>query len=276
MKYAKKGMPWIATAIVGAGALAVTGGTIAATHPPAPAAAHAATFKSDITQENTPQYGHDAVLHLFMSPMPTGTVTERDGMIEVTGFGFTPGSSHTVEVSGPHGPRVLGTLTASAVGQASATFPAPYGSRHQVIVLDSGPGSDPIAVTSPYGEETFQQLTAVEAGYGTPQGFATVDYNPFARTVTVTLTAHGLTPGAHAAHIHSGSCASQGAVVYMLPDFTADAYGYVNHETRVVTGVTSFQPSSWYLNIHQGNSGDILDAAGNPTVFFRPLLCANL
>jgi hypothetical protein len=43
-----------------------------------------------------------------------------------------------------------------------------------------------------------------------------------------------------------------------------------------VTGVTSFPASGWYLNLHQGNSGNILDAAGQPTIFFRPLLCANI
>jgi hypothetical protein len=30
-----------------------------------------------------------------------------------------------------------------------------------------------------------------------------------------------------------------------------------------------------YLNIHQGNSRDIL-RNGQPTIFFRPLLCANI
>ena len=88
------------------------------------------------------------------------------------------------------------------------------------------------------------KLIAVEVNsngrnYGTPQGRATITYNPSAQTITVTLTASGVTPGPHAAHIHIGSCQSQGGVQYMLQDFTADGDGNINHETRVVTGVTT-------------------------------------
>jgi hypothetical protein len=39
------------------------------------------------------------------------------------------------------------------------------------------------------------------------------------------VTASGLTLGTHAAHIHVGSCASQGPVQYMLMDFTANGAG---------------------------------------------------
>ena len=31
----------------------------------------------------------------------------------------------------------------------------------------------------------------------------------------------------------------------------------------------------WYLNIHQGSSATIL-SNGQPTIFFRPLLCADI
>ena len=31
----------------------------------------------------------------------------------------------------------------------------------------------------------------------------------------------------------------------------------------------------WYLNLHQGNSNNIL-SNGQPTINFRPLLCANI
>ena len=97
-----------------------------------------------------------------------------------------------------------------------------------------------------------------------------------ARTITVTLTASGLTPGAHAAHIHVGSCASQGPVQYMLMDFTVDNAGRIVNQVRTVTGVTMPVPATgWYLNVHQGNSNTIL-ANGQPTANFRPLLCTNI
>jgi hypothetical protein len=40
--------------------------------------------------------------------------------------------------------------------------------------------------------------------------------------------------------------------------------------------VTTLVPASgWYLNLHQGNSGNIL-ANGSPTINFRPLLCGDI
>jgi hypothetical protein len=123
-------------------------------------------------------------------------------------------------------------------------------------------------------------LTAVEVApngtsYGTPAGTASLSYNAAAQTLTVTVNASGLTPGKHAAHIHFGSCQNQGPVVYMLMDLTANSVGKIVNETRVLTGVTSAIPvNGWYLNIHQGNSNNIL-RNGAPTILFRPLLCAN-
>jgi hypothetical protein len=62
----------------------------------------------------------------------------------------------------------------------------------------------------------------------------------------------------------------------MMMDFKANGWGQINHETRMITGVTAAPPATgWYLNLHQGNSNDIL-SGGNPTINFRPLLCANI
>ena len=73
-----------------------------------------------------------------------------------------------------------------------------------------------------------------------------------------------------------GSCASQGPVQYMLMDFTANGAGRIVNQVRTVTGVTMPVPATgWYLNLHQGNSNNIL-ANGMPTANFRPLLCANI
>ncbi len=90
------------------------------------------------------------------------------------------------------------------------------------------------------------------------------------------MTAYGLAPGAHAAHIHLGSCQQQGAVKYMLMDFTASASGNIINQTRTVKPVTPAPPAAgWYLNLHLGNSGDIL-AKGMPTLNFRPELCSDV
>ena len=62
----------------------------------------------------------------------------------------------------------------------------------------------------------------------------------------------------------------------MLKDLPANSRGRIVHAVRVFTNVTTPIPSSgWYLNIHQGNSNQILNN-GNPTIYFRPLLCADI
>ena len=222
------------------------------------------------------------VVHLNLMSMPAGTVslsTTSGGadVVHVTMFGLTPGSSHTVKLHG----AAIGTLTADATGQASAQFTAgsiPDGAR--LKILDGGKGTDVIATTEPLnaGNGGTYQLQAVEAGFpaGSLRGRATLVYDPSAQTITVTLTASGVSPGAHAAHIHIGSCQSQGPVQYMLMDFTADGHGNIDHETRVVTDVTTPLPATgWYLNLHQGDMNNIL-SNGQPTIEFRPLLCANI
>jgi hypothetical protein len=269
-----------ATAVaVTVGALVVAGGTVAASW-----AAVAQAAPSKPTHEvTTHQVGSREVrLRLKLTPMPTGTVTTGitpagQSFVQVVAYGLTPGSTHTVTLRR----HPIGTLTANATGMAMTILNVraiqPY---DRVRILNDGPGSSVIAVTpqttsvsnGPY------PLLAVEAGFplGSLRGHATLVYKPAAQTVIITVTATGFTPGRHAAHIHIGSCASQGPVKYMLMDFTADKFGNINHETRVVTGVTSFPVTGWYLNLHQGNSQNILTSSGQPTIFFRPLLCANI
>jgi hypothetical protein len=230
------------------------------------------------TAEFRHHQGHVVIEHLVLGPMPEGTVTTGGGAVQVSAFGFTPGSSHAVVLKARSGTATtIGTLTASGTGQVSTTFMATVGGGARLEILDGGSGTAPIA-TAQLGEGSFRLLQAVEPGTpGFLSGFATLVYDPGARILTVTLTASGLSPGGHAAHIHVGSCVNQGPVQYMLTDFTANRFGRVNHQTRVVTGVTSAPPASgWYLNVHQGTSATILDANGNPTIFFRPLLCADI
>jgi len=237
--------------------------------------------------------GTRTVIGLQLRAMPAGRVLlfrdEGNNLsVQVTAFGFTPGSAHVVELVRGH--RVITefnrTLTANAAGQAggidlSSTFggAVPPGSR--VVILDGTAGdpvsAEPIAQSSPAwpGEATYN-LHAVEAGQGAPRGNAVLVYDPARQTISVTVTASGLTPGAHAAHIHLGSCQNQGGVQYMLMDFTANRWGQILDETRTVSGVTSPVPATgWYLNLHQGDSNTIL-SNGQPTIAFRPLLCANI
>jgi CHRD domain len=240
------------------------------------------------------------VRHLDLGPMPAGTVSfgqDSKGQLtaQLNTFGLTPGSSHAVELRGPAGSGPLtqfSALAASSTGQGDATLTStfmgsiPDGSRLVILNGSQGgsAGSEPIAETSRLGANASAQpatLRAVEVGpdgtsFGTPDGRASIVYDPTAKTLTVTVDASGLTPGTHAAHIHLGSCASQGAVQYMMMDLVASSQGKIVNETRVISGVTTAIPASgWYLNIHQGNSNTILQN-GQPTIGFRPLLCSDI
>ncbi|HEY3870949.1 MAG TPA: hypothetical protein VGM10_21500, partial [Actinocrinis sp.] len=200
---------------------------------------------------------------LNLQPMPQGTVTlshESDGTLQahVDVTGLTPGSQHTVEIdpaSGNGQAVEFGVLTADANGNADTTLSStapmssmPEGGRLLIRLGAASGGSfsstltaEPIAQTDvlPTSLERSQQfqLDAVDVdtngnSLGQLEGSATVSYNPSAQTITVTVNASGLTPGSHAAHIHSGSCQSQGAVLYMLMDFQADANGNIVGQTR--------------------------------------------
>jgi hypothetical protein len=237
-----------------------------------------------------------ATVQVSLTPMPQGAVTvgrDSSGDVDaaISAWGLTPGSSHAVELVTGSGGVVasFGTLTADSAGNARATLDSSYkltpgGLR---VAILNGTAGDPvsaelIAATAGYkgGTSTYQflpvEIDPHGMSFGTPQGSAVLSYDPNAQTISVTINASGFTPGAHATHIHLGSCRSQGAVQYMVTDFTANANGQILNQTRVVTNVTTPLPATgWYLNLHQGNSGNIL-ANGRPTINFRPLLCGDI
>lgn len=236
--------------------------------------------------------------HLTLHPMPAGTVRfsrlshSRLGL-QVTIHGLTPGSSHFVDLMLRSGQRVtrFSTLTASSGGSAFETLTSGYTGlvpQDSQIIIRMGTTVThsavlPIAETGRLGGVwRTEELRSVEVGWngvhwGTPHGRATVAYNARRKTLTVIVNASGLTPGPHAAHIHVGSCQNQGAVKYMLGDLSANKHGRVVNAVRVFKHVRSPIPArAWYLNIHQGNTGDIQDHTGKPTIYFRPLLCANI
>jgi len=243
-------------------------------------------------------HGSPPVVRLALRAMPAGTVTFGWGSqgrltVHADVFGLTPGSSHNVDLVRPGriGTIRFSPLMANSVGQADGTLQSnftghlPRGSRLLIRMGIQGGrvARRPIAETKrlsrPGGRPLRLVAVDVSPGgvsYGTPRGRATISYNGQRHTLTVTVNASGVTPGPHAAHIHLGSCMSQGPVTYMLRDLMADRHGKITHAVRVFTNVTTPIPATgWYLNIHQGNSGDIL-SHGQPTILFRPLLCADI
>jgi Cu/Zn superoxide dismutase len=88
-------------------------------------------------------------------------------------------------------------------------------------------------------------------------------------TLTVELTLTGLEPNSqHMAHIHSGSCASQGPVVYNLTVVKADASGK-STTTTVIQNVNAIPASGWYINVHYGT--DLSTQTG-----FDPIACGDV
>jgi hypothetical protein len=254
--------------------------------------------------------GGDTTERLMLSAMPSGTVSvtqladHRHGVkhyqVTISASGFTPGSPHLIEIDAPGaaGPIVrLGAIQADSGGaihttviSGDATALLPSGARF-VIHLGNNTGDfnrNPVAAeriaqsdvlpSNPSGG--WSNLHAVNISpdgndLGQLSGTATVTYKANTQTLTVTVNATGVGVGNHAAHIHSGSCQSQGSVLYMLTDFTGDVNGNIMNETRTVTGVTSMpNPGTWYLNLHEGDSNSIV-VNNAPALSFRPLLCAN-
>ena len=243
-----------------------------------------------------------------LQSMPTGTVRvwrDLQGMLQIQLdlYGLTPASSHTVSIDGPRGtasdPEVrFPAFGADSTGRANATLTASNrvgalrtGSRVSIRLgtYDSTagpnlPAEELIAQSAVLpGHPDGRKSGVIPRSYGPSgnyqgrlHGWAKISYSGAARTLSVTVTAFGLPPGAHAAHLHLGSCQDQGGVRYMLMDYVANASGDIVDQTRTVTGVSAAPPpSSWYLNLHLGDSKAIL-AHGMPTLSFRPELCANI
>jgi hypothetical protein len=75
----------------------------------------------------------------------------------------------------------------------------------------------------------------------------------------------------HVAHIHSGSCESQGPVVHALNPVRADSVGF-GTSTTTLSNVSSIPDTGWYVNVHRAATMDALsDQTG-----FDPIACGNI
>lgn len=238
-----------------------------------------------------------AVTALRLRAMPTGRIAfGRDSRGRLTVHaavsGLTPGSLHRVDLvlAGRPGLVRFSPLAAASTGRADAILISAFTGRvprfsRLLIRLGVGGGfaGKTIAETGQLASPARgpHRLIAVEVGpdgrhWGTPQGSAVLTYNARRRTLTVAVQATGVTPGRHAAHLHLGSCRSQGPIKYSLGDLVANSHGTILPAVRVFRHVTQPVPAhGWYLNIHQGNMDNIV-SNGMPTILFRPLLCADI
>lgn len=242
------------------------------------------------------------VIGLALRPMPVGSVSlvaNPNGMLgaQVDVYGLTPGSAHTVDIEVPGSPRIavaLGMVIANGHGQVNTRLAGdwgtslPAGSR---VILHLGAqgarggdqrAAEPIAETGQlparFGAAEYRyQLVALNASASEySAGRAELVFDPNTETITVTVSASGLTPGAHAVRIEGGSCASQGDTHFALTDLVADGNGDIVDQAAVVTGVAKAPPSSgWYLDIHQGDRYSLVNN-GMLTQEYQSVFCADV
>jgi hypothetical protein len=243
-----------------------------------------------------------------LAPMPTGTATLTwDAANElvtaaVTMTGFTPGGAHAMHIhpgtcaSQTEPPSVpfpdltadsSGAVHQSVVSKSKAPNGIPQASYLNIHLAPSSglgsPGSlgfTPIACadipagSAAHGPVTLKITAPPEHGR-VPSGTATWSYAAATHKLTVEVKATGLPANSsHAVHVHDGSCATQGAVAYGLPDLRTDASG-AGTETQTVTVSGPPPAHGWYVNLHFGPMSQIL-ANGNPTMQFSPVLCGDI
>jgi hypothetical protein len=118
--------------------------------------------------------------------------------------------------------------------------------------------------SSQTAQATFQ---ATKNGNEDVSGNATLSLSN--RTLTVKMTVTGLAPNSsHMVHIHAGTCASQGPVIYPLQVLKADASGKATTTTNI-PNVMTIPANGWYINVH--DSTDISTQTG-----FNPISCGDV
>lgn len=88
-------------------------------------------------------------------------------------------------------------------------------------------------------------------------------------TLNVKISLTGLAPNSsHAAHIHAGTCAVDGAVIYPLKPVVADAKGDGTSETSIPNVSNGIPAHGWYINVHNGLLMSSIE--------HRPISCGNV
>lgn len=121
-----------------------------------------------------------------------------------------------------------------------------------------------------YGDEnTFLPMHPTSDANEAASGYANMWVQN--NTLYVEVFVSNLVPFSdHAAHIHYGSCQSQGGIAHMLHDVVANANGYGTSYT-MISGVSSIPASGWYLNVHQGMGMELANQTG-----FDPIVCGDI
>lgn len=233
-------------------------------------------------------------------PMPAGTATvNRDRnsgriTIDFDVYGMALRSTHAVVLrsgncssSGDQDVAVFPDLVANAYGALKGTVT----SRSTVAILPTrshleiklgraadaihAPGSTLIACADITRATLRTPLILTPLPGQKPSGTVTLAYVSSGR-LAIHVVVSGLMPGSiHAGHVHFGSCRQQSGVLYTMGNVNADAHGNVN-SVITLTGITTPPPAhGWYADLHLAPVSG-LEANGQPTLFFQPLLCGDV
>lgn len=229
---------------------------------------------------------------------PTGTVslnwdhTTKMLTVQVMMTGLAPNSTHPNHIHegscGSMG-KILYPLTklvadAHGVAQATTKINLPQGipAKGLALHVHNGPGDMlaaqflPIACSDIINPDTsLRSNQAVQLTFQAPMNVASENASGVThlslsgQTLTVRVEMSGLQPGSlHAAHIHSGSCTSQGPVIYPLETVKANAEGKAT-VTTTIQHVTAIPATGWYVNVHR--STDLSTQTG-----FDPIACGDV
>ena len=109
---------------------------------------------------------------------------------------------------------------------------------------------------------TLVSLTDVS----TPSGNAVLQWNRQTKVLRVTFHLSGLQPGSnHAAHIHTGTCSTEGKIVYPFKNVVADRAGNATSMSFFNNVTGGIPATGWHITVHRG-----------PTAQTGDLLCGNV
>ncbi len=257
------------------------------------------TVSSSLPSNPAPTGGTSAVATLKHQPAGTANLnwdhTTHMLTIQFTATGLAPNSVHPVHInqgscsdkSGNHDKTLypLVNITADAYGATNATskvsVPNGIPAKNWYLAIYNGPGlsasdqSEVVACgnivnpdTSLRSSQAVQtQLQATNSANQNVSGTANLSLS--GHTLTVKLVVTGMAPNSqHMVHIHAGSCAHQGSVIYSLTPVKANASGKAT-VTTVIQNVVTIPTSGWYVNLHNGT--DMSTQTG-----FDPIACGNV
>ena len=139
-----------------------------------------------------------------------------------------------------------------------------------ILLLAACGGSTTGAPASSPATSSTSSTTATATLKHVPNGMASLSWDPSTHTLTVKLSLVGLAPKSiHPAHIHTGSCSKQGAVVHPLQNVVADEHGIASVTSTIPNVMQGIPASGWYVNVHNGPGLSTTDQ-------FLPIVCGDV